>query len=192
VVQNIVMNKTHQVIINSVVQWFEKAVLGLNLCPFAAKPYRQNAIRFELSTADSDESCLSDLFIQLDRLERHPEIETLVIICAQHLSDFDDYNQFLQLVDQLLVQEGWEGVYQVASFHPDYCFADCEPDDRANWTNRSPYPLLHLIREESITRAVNSHPDCDAIPERNIQKINELSDAQMKQIFEGFGKPPPG
>lgn len=173
----------HDVIVKSVIHWFEKAVLGLNLCPFAVRPYESGQIVFELSDASDDESCISDVYLKLLDLDKNPEIETLVLICKSHLTKFEDYNQFLALTDALLDQEGWLGVYQIASFHPDYCFEGCTSDARENWTNRSPYPLLHFIRESSITDAVSHYPDVDSIPERNIQTLNNLPVQRMQEIF---------
>ncbi len=177
------MKASEQVIVDSVIRWFEQAVLGLNLCPFAHRPYQQSRIHFELTVARDDSSCLSDLYLYLRELDQHPEIETLIMICPYHLEHFADYNQFLSLADQLLDQEGWSGVYQIASFHPDYQFADAPAADKANWTNRSPYPLFHLIRESMVTEALQSHPDPQSIPERNIDTLRKLNDDRMKQIF---------
>lgn len=176
-------HSNEQVFVDAVINWFEKSVLGLNLCPFAAKPYNKGAIQFELSQAADDENCLLDLVINLQKLEHQVETETLVLICPYHLSSFDDYNQFLNLVDDLLDKQGWSGIFQVASFHPDYVFEDCDTDDRANWTNRSPYPLLHLIREDSISRAVVSFTDINEVPARNIKRLRSLNDEQMSEIF---------
>jgi hypothetical protein len=178
------MKQTDEIIISSVQHWFEQAVLGLNLCPFAHKPHKEGSIRFELSHAADDESCLADIYRNLLKLDEYPKIETLVIICANHLADFDDYNQFLNLTDQLLEQQGWEGEYQIASFHPDYCFEGCDRGDRANWTNRSPYPLFHLIREQSISRARETHPDVKGIPQTNIETLDKLSAAEMNRVFK--------
>ena len=177
------MKKEDLVIIDSVINWFEKAVLGLNLCPFAAKPYKQGSICFELSKSIDDESCLIDLFLNLQKLDQQPEIETLVLIIPRHFKSFTDYNQFLTLADNLLDKQGWGGIYQVASFHPDYIFADSDIKDRANWTNRSPYPLLHLIRENSISKAVDKHPDIDNIPRRNAEVLRSLNEIEMREIF---------
>ena len=172
-----------EVIVKSVIHWFEKSVLGLNLCPFARRPYESDHIEFCLSKANDDEGCLSDVYLNLVKLDKHSEIETLVIICGSHLAHFEDYNQFLDLLDPLLDQEGWTGIYQIASFHPDYYFNDCAMDARENWTNRSPYPLIHLIRESSISAAIKSHPDIDSIPDKNIQTMKELTPSQMSTIF---------
>ncbi len=177
------MKASEQVIVNSVIRWFEQAVLGLNLCPFAHRPYQQSAIHFKLCAARDDNACLSDLYLYLQELDQNSEIDTLIMICPYHLQQFADYNQFLSLADQLLDQEGWSGVYQIASFHPDYQFADAPAGDKANWTNRSPYPLCHLIRESMVSSAIQSHPDPDAIPGRNIETLRGLSDEAMKQIF---------
>ncbi len=177
------MEARERVIVDSVIRWFEQAVLGLNLCPFARRPYQQQAIRFELSGATDDAGCLSDLYLQLKEMDQQPAIATLILICPYHLQDFADYNQFLSLAEQLLQQEGWSGIYQVASFHPDYLFADAPQDDKANWSNRSPYPLLHLIRESTISAAIEAHPDIDRIPQRNIKTLRALSDRHMQKIF---------
>lgn len=171
-------------ILRAVEHWFEQVVLGLNLCPFAHKPHREGRIRFELSMADTVESALSDLYRHLLTLEHQPEIETTVMIYGNLLENFADYNQFLDVADRLLAQQGWEGIFQIASFHPDYRFAGSAKDDRANWTNRSPYPLLHLIREESITQAVASHPDVNSIPLSNIQRLEQMNDAEMAAVFD--------
>lgn len=181
------MKISEQVAVQSVKRWFEKAVLGLNLCPFAARPYQSDAIVFELSHAHNDEHCLIDLYLNLYRLDRQPDIETIVLICPYHLIQFDHYNQFLALAENLIEQEGWAGIYQIASFHPDYRFEGSEQHDRANWTNRSPYPLLHVLRENSISLAVDAHENIDAIPDRNIKTLNYLSDDEMQTIF---GKQP--
>ena len=177
------LSESENSVFDSVIHWFEKSVLGLNLCPFAAKPYREGGIRFVSSSAQTDVDCLTDLFDCLNQLDQQPDIETMVLICPHHLQDFSDYNQFLDYCDALLEQQGWSGIYQIASFHPDYQFAENLPDDRANWTNRSPSPLLHLIREASISRAVAAVANSAAIPARNIQTIEALSEAQMIEIF---------
>ncbi len=177
------MKSTDPVVINSVRRWFERAVLGLNLCPFALRPYRAGAIHFELTHALDDESCLTDLYLNLNRMESDESIETMILICPHHLSHFDDYNQFLALAELLLEQEGWAGTFQIASFHPDYCFDGALPDDRANWTNRSPFPLLHLIREKSISQIIDANANVDQIPHTNIEKLKALDDEAMCEIF---------
>ncbi len=177
------MKSTDDVFINSVIQWFEKAVLGLNLCPFAFRPYKQGKIHFELSKAADDESCLTDVYDNLLKMEKDESIETMILIIPDHLTHFNDYNQFMALAELLLEQQGWEGVFQIASFHPDYCFEGSEADDRANWTNRSPFPLLHLIREQSISDVIDANANVEQVPHTNIKKLNSLDDAAMREIF---------
>ncbi len=166
-------------------QWFESVVLGLNLCPFAHKPNRQGLIDFVLSSADREEEVLLDLQSQMQRLDQTPpnQLETVVLIVPDCLQDFMDYNQFLDWVDGLIAEYNWQGVYQVASFHPDYCFAGNAPEDNENLTNRAPYPLLHIIREDSMTKALESFPDSDRIPETNIERVCALTDDERAALF---------
>ncbi len=166
-------------------RWLQEVVIGLNLCPFAAKPQRDQSIGFVVSEAGDEESLLQDLQQQLQRLEDAPvdKLETTLLIVPNFLQNFDDYNQFLNWVDQLLANGGWEGVIQVASFHPDYCFAGTEPDDAENLTNRAPYPIFHLIREDSLESVLQRFPDSDKIPEANIERMNQLSAEDKLALF---------
>ena len=171
--------------IKDVERWLDKVVIGLNFCPFAAKPCRNEQVRFVTSKASSEELLLTDLQDELTLLDQTPssKIETTLLIVPEMLSDFYDYNQFLELVDELLVQFEWEGVFQVASFHPDYCFADAEPDSVDNLTNRSPYPILHILREDSIEKALENIADPDEVYKRNIETMKTLSSEQIKILF---------
>jgi hypothetical protein len=166
-------------------RWLEQVVIGLELCPFAAAPWRCGAVRLVTSRARSEESLLLDIHNELLRLDSADPrvVETTLILVADMLADFDAFNQFLDLVDGLLEQCGWAGRFQAASFHPNYCFADSDADDPGNLTNRAPYPILHLIREDSISRAVAHHPDPDGIPERNIARLRDLPEAQRARLF---------
>lgn len=166
-------------------QWLEQVVIGLNLCPFASKPHLQNLVRIISSDSTTELDLLNDVTTELEKLEQYSaaELETTLIAIPNMLSDFYDYNQFLDWVDQLLLQRNWEGIYQVASFHPNYQFGGTQPDDKENLTNRSPYPVLHLIREASMEKAVRRHPDPEGIPERNIELVENLSDQQIQTLF---------
>ncbi len=172
-------------IISDVRQWLDDVVIGLNLCPFAAKPRAEDRVRICVSHATTDEALLDDMQAELERISDTPanELETTVLAIPDMLADFEDYNQFLDLVDLWLQQFGWEGEIQVASFHPDYQFADTEPDDAGNLTNRSPWPLLHMIREESLEHALDHFPDPEGIPERNVLRMAQLSEAERKRLF---------
>lgn len=172
-------------VIDEVTHWIDRVVVGLNLCPFAGVPFRANRIRMVVTEVELPEELLSVVRHELDRLETTPaaELETTLIIITKQLACFDDYNQFLDDVDELLIRMEFEGVFQVASFHPDYCFADTEPDAASNFTNRSPFPILHLLREASVSHAVDNTPDVDEIPLRNIARMEQLSEAELRALF---------
>ena len=172
-------------IIDDVRTWLDEVVIGLNLCPFAAKPRDENRVRIVVSHARTEEALLEDLQRELEHLADTPvaELETTVLTIPDMLEDFEDYNDFLDAVDIWLEQFGWEGELQVASFHPQYQFADTEPDDAGNLTNRSPWPLLHIIREESLERAIEHFPDVDGIPARNIVRMEALTAEERQRLF---------
>lgn len=153
--------------IESTRRWVETVVVDLNLCPFARRELVKNRVRFTLSAARSEEQLLVALESELSLLEADTTVETTLLIHPDVLADFLDYNQFLDLADGLLLQMNLDGIYQVASFHPDYQFAGTEADDVENYTNRSPYPMLHLLREDSIEEAIASHQDVAGIPAKN-------------------------
>lgn len=169
----------------AVARWLNEVVIGLNLCPFAAKPSGEQRVHFALTAATSDEAVLAALQTQLQQLDTVPagERETTLLIIPQHLQDFFDYNQFLQWANSMLKREGWQGVYQLASFHPNYCFAGAEPADAENLTNRAPYPIIHIIREESLEKALAYFPDVDQVPERNQARVAALSAAEQRALF---------
>ncbi|WP_043114817.1 DUF1415 domain-containing protein [Solimonas soli] len=166
-------------------QWLDDIVIGLNLCPFAAKPTRAGRVRVVVSEAREELDLLAELQLELARLDDTPpeQIETTLIAVPHLFADFAEYNDFLDQVDGMLDQFEWSGLYQVASFHPDYQFADTLPDDAGNLTNRAPWPLLHLLREDSVEAAIDSHPDVDGIPDTNIRKLREMSDATRARLF---------
>ncbi len=157
-------------------KWLERAVIGLNLCPFAKGVHVKGQVRYVVSAARTEEALLDDLERELKFLtETAPEdTDTTLLITPDVLAGFDDFANFLDLVEVVLRTQGLVGILQVASFHPDYVFADAEPDDIANHTNRAPYPTLHLIREASLARATAAFPDAADIYERNIETLNKL------------------
>ena len=175
--------------IKAVVQWLEQVVIGLNLCPFASKPYREKQVRIQLCDADTELALLETLQDELRLIDENPVtdtgtgIETTVLVIPNMLRSFDDYNQFLDLVDALMDEFDWAGEYQIASFHPQYCFAGVAPESPENLTNRSPYPLLHIIREASIEAALEHYDDPEGIPERNIEKMKALSEDEKRRLF---------
>lgn len=169
----------------AVQQWLADVVVGLNLCPFAHKPLRTGQIRYHVSAAGDDEALMAELLAELQRLDATPaeEIETSLLIVLDHLQEFADYNQFLELAEWLIERQGYTGTYQLATFHPYYQFAGTSAGDAENLTNRAPYPILHLLREASIERALKNYPDPESIPENNIRRVNRLSEEEKRQLF---------
>ncbi|UTZ37329.1 DUF1415 domain-containing protein [Vibrio campbellii] len=166
-------------------QWLNDVVIGLNLCPFAAKPQRNKQIKIFVSEASQEEALLEDILLQLIELSNtEPEkLETTLVVVPNMLQDFWDYNFFIDWVEGLIKKQDWEGIFQVATFHPDYCFGGAEPEDDENLTNRSPYPVFHLIREESMEKVLKHYPDPESIPDTNIARVSALSEEERKKLF---------
>jgi hypothetical protein len=166
--------------------WLEKAVIGLNLCPFAKAVYVKNQVRFVVSHAKHLDGLLEDLDRELDFLaDADPDIvDTTLLIHPTLLPDFLDFNDFLQLAEAAIDEHALEGVIQIASFHPQFQFADTMPDDISNYTNRAPFPTLHLLREASIERAVAAFPEAERIFERNIETLEQLGQAGWQALWK--------
>ncbi|WP_336366155.1 DUF1415 domain-containing protein [Marinobacter sp. C2H3] len=175
------MNATN--IVSATRRWVEEVVVGYNLCPFAKRELVRETVRFVVSDASTEDELIQALHAELQRLNDEPEIETTLLIHPHLLADFSDYNAFLDAADGLLAYLELEGVYQIASFHPDYQFAETEPEDAENYTNRSPYPMLHLLREDSLEAAIERYPDIDGIPERNIELMIRIGADKMRETL---------
>jgi hypothetical protein len=166
-------------------RWLERAVIGLNLCPFAKAVHAKGQVRYVLSDADTPQALLEQLGEELLQLRDTPAeaVDTTLLVHPRVLADFLDYNDFLDDADALVEALGLDGVLQVASFHPDYRFAGTEPDDLGNFSNRAPFPTLHLLREDSVERAGAAFPDPDAIVERNIGTLRQLGADGWRKLF---------
>lgn len=166
----------HEQIVAETRDWVTKAVIGLNLCPFAKSVHVNQRIRYVVSDATEPEALLKELTRELLALNRTDpeEVDTTLLIHPGVLTDFLDFNDFLDAADALIDELKLDGILQIADFHPDYQFEGSGPNDIANYSNRSPYPTLHLLREESITRAVESMPDTAAIFESNLDTLERL------------------
>lgn len=175
---------THQVAIERAQQWLDRAVIGLNLCPFAKAVRSRGQIEWRVSDARTPDALARDLSAAMQHLSAADpqQIDTTVLIHPWVLQDFDDYNQFLDAADRLLVAQGLEGALQIASFHPQYRFAGSAHDDITNCSNRSPYPLLHLLREASIESAVAGNADAERIVERNLETLRQLGWAGWQRL----------
>nr|WP_228535529.1 DUF1415 domain-containing protein [Noviherbaspirillum malthae] len=169
--------------------WLVRAVIGLNLCPFAKAVHVKGQIRYAVSDAADQETLLKDLIDELHHLQQSSpeELDTTLLIHPRVLSDFLDYNDFLEVADAALEEAGLAGEIQIASFHPDYQFADADSTAIDNYTNRSPYPILHLLREDSIERAVEAFPDASDIYERNIETMRSLGLDGWRKLMADAG-----
>jgi hypothetical protein len=172
-------------IISATRRWVERSVVGLNLCPFAELPYRSNRVCFVVSEQRSAAGLLEDLRSELLALSCAAPVdrETTLLIHPWVLADFTEYNEFLGICDSVVTEMNLEGELQVASFHPQYQFAGSQPDDIENYTNRSPYPMLHLLREASVERAVEAVGDTDEIYRRNIRTLRALGHAGWQRLW---------
>jgi hypothetical protein len=179
----------HDTAIAATRAWIERAVVGLNLCPFAKTVYVRDQVRFVVSEARTAGALLDDLEAELRSLSHTaPEaVDTTLLIHPHVLNDFLDYNDLLDVADATVERLGLAGVIQVASFHPDYQFAGTAPDDVTNFTNRAPYPILHLLREASVDSAVAAFPEAELIYQRNIDTMRRLGVVG----WVALGLPPP-
>ncbi|EFP95327.1 DUF1415 domain-containing protein [Vibrio caribbeanicus] len=174
-----------ELITREVGDWLNNVVIGLNLCPFAAKPMRNRQIKTFVSHAETEETLLQDILEQLLELEStsSEKIDTTLVVVPNMLSDFYDYNLFIDWIEALLRQQNWQGIFQLATFHPNYCFGGTEPEDAENLTNRSPYPIFHLLREDSMEKVLKHYPDPESIPDKNIERVESLSENEKQQLF---------
>ena len=164
---------TNEKVIQQTNNWIKSVVIDCNFCPFAAKALFNKSIRYVVKSNVNMNESLAALKTELEELENKTDIETSFIIFENDFKDFDDYLDLVKKAERLLTKEDYDGIYQIASFHPDYCFDDAEEDDAANYTNRSIYPMLHLLREASITRAMINFPHIESIPTNNIAFARE-------------------
>lgn len=166
-------------------RWLERAVIGLNLCPFAKAAYVKQQIRFAVTAAETRDELLAELAQELDLLARaNPQqVDTTLLIHPRVLTGFIDYHLFLPDANAAIRRASLDGIIQVATFHPEYEFAGSKPDDIENCTNRSPYPMLHLLRESSVARAVAAFPDAAAIVDRNIATLRELGHEGWRRLW---------
>ena len=160
-------------IIQQTKKWIIDVVIGCNFCPFAAKEIKRDTIQYEVLTDATTTTALQAVMTTMYQLDAAKHIETSLLIFPGSFELFEEYLHLLELAEKLLVKEKYEGIYQIASFHPKYLFAGSNEDDPSNYTNRSPYPMLHFLREESLSKAIDSYPDIDEVPNRNITFTRE-------------------
>ena len=173
------MNQENPAILQTA-KWIKTVVIENNFCPFAATAMTKSRIHYQVMEKTNSEACLEQLVMEWKRLDENSDIETSFLIFPEGFADFSDYLEFLVLAESLQTEMGYEGIYQVASFHPDYRFAQAPEDDPANYTNRSPYPMLHLLREASVENALQTFLHPEKIPQRNIDLARKLGLEKME------------
>lgn len=163
--------------------WINNVVIGLNLCPFAQREVTRNSLKISVSTTQDKAQGLEDFMQEILYLDAHQEISTIVVVFPHLVEDFFDYLDFVDQANDLLEATHYAGIYQIATFHPQYCFADAEFDDVSNYTNRSPYPMLHILREQMVEEAIHYYGNTEEIPENNIQRLRQLGLAGIAQLL---------
>jgi hypothetical protein len=163
-------------------KWITDVVIGCDFCPFAAREVNAGRVRYTVDCCTDLATCLEALMRECRHLDENEDTATTLLILPAAFGDFEDFLELIDLADQLLADQGYEGTYQIAGFHPEYRFAEAPDDDPANYTNRSVYPMLHLLREEHVERAVDAHPDVEGIPERNIEFARKKGLEEMKRL----------
>lgn len=171
-----------EIVIKQTQNWVREVVVGLNLCPFAAKEVKNNTIKYVVLNTTDVPDILEAVYEECEFLDANTETETTLIIFPNATPDFEDYLDMLSLAEDLLEAEEYEGVYQIASFHPEYCFEDSDENDAANFSNKSPYPMFHLLRENSIDEAVEKYPNTEAIPDKNVELLRSKGLEYMKKL----------
>ena len=171
------------IIIAQTKKWITDVVVGCNFCPFAAKEVKRNSIHYEVLPKATTASVLAAILLLFRQLDEDASIETFLLILPGSFLQFDGYLQLLEEAETMLENEGYDGIYQIASFHPYYLFAATTDADPSNYTNRSPYPMLHFLREDSVSKAIDSYPDIDEVPKRNIAFTKEKGLLYMQQLL---------
>lgn len=178
------MTDSNELIINKTLNWVRSFIIKLSICPFAKKAVDDDSLRLAVSASSKVAEALEELMLECERLEANPQIETTLLIYPDLFKDFFDYLDFVDLAEKLMTELEYESIFQLATFHPDYCFADVDFDEVSNYTNRSPYPMLHLLREESIEKAIAYYGNTEEIPEKNIATMNKLGLEAILKIIQ--------
>lgn len=174
---------TDEKVIAQTYRWIEEFIIGMNICPFARREVVRGTVRIVVVRSQSEQVALQELMNEVAWLDEHSETETTLLVYPGLCSRFDDYLDFVDDAETLMSQQGCEGIYQLATFHPLYCFAGSDPDDAENYTNRSPYPMLHILRESGLSDAIDRFGDTSTIPERNIQLMEKTGVSALQAIL---------
>ena len=174
---------TQNPVIQQTQKWLSTVIIQHSICPFAKREFDRGSIHYELIESDDLHQQLEQMILCCVQLDNNDDIETSLLIFPKCLTAFDDYLDFIEIANALMHKQDYEGVYQLASFHPDYCFEGSDENDASNYTNRSPYPMLHIIREASLERVLKDYPNPEKIPERNIDYTSKLGIETMKKLL---------
>jgi hypothetical protein len=172
------------IIISKSKNWIRDVVVGCNFCPFAGREIQRGSIHYEVLHNADEKTVLEAVLQSMLELDKNTKIETSLLILSESFTDFNVYLKLLAKAEIILAKNKYEGIYQIASFHPSYLFAGTKDNDPSNYTNRSPYPMLHFLREESVTKAIGGHPDIENVPKRNIAFTKEKGLAYMQQLLK--------
>lgn len=175
---------TDSLIIKQTKTWLESVVIGLDFCPFAQRELERNSIHYSVIHDGNIQTCLESLILESEFLDQDQNIATSLLIFPDQFTEFDDFLDYLDIANSLLEAQNYQGIYQLASFHPQYCFEGATNNAPANYTNRSPYPMLHLLREDRLEIALKHYLHPEQIPENNIQCANKLGETTLKAMLE--------
>ena len=179
-------NADNEIIVTKTKSWITNVVVACNFCPFAAREIKRGSIHYKVINNATTKTVLEATLKMFLLLNNNEQIETSILILPDHFSEFNDYLDLVEKVETLLTKNNYEGIYQIASFHPKYMFADSDENDPSNYTNRSPYPMLHFLREESVTKAIAGYTDIENVPKRNIAFTKEKGLAYMQQLLKSI------
>lgn len=176
----------NEVVVTKTRNWITNVVVACNFCPFAAREIKRGSIHYEIANEATTKTVLEATLKMFLLLDENEQIETSLLILPDSFTDFNDYLDLVEKAETLLTKNNYEGIYQIASFHPKYLFAGSNENDPSNYTNRSPYPMLHFLREDSVTKAIAGYSDIENVPEKNIAFTKEKGLAYMKQLLNSI------
>ncbi len=179
-------NADNEIIVTKTKTWITNVVVACNFCPFAAREIKRGSIHYEVINDATTKNILEATLKMFLLLNTNEKIETSLLILHDHFSEFNDYLDLVEKAENLLTKNNYEGIYQIASFHPKYMFAGSDENDHSNYTNRSPYPMLHFLREESVTKAIAGYTNIENVPKRNIAFTKEKGLAYMQQLLKSI------
>lgn len=177
------MQLSDELVTAQTMKWVNEFIIKHNVCPFAQREVEKQSVRVVVLRSKKIDVALEELISEVQWLDQNPQTETTLLVFPTLFKDFYRYLDFVDLAENLMYEQGCEGVYQLATFHPDYCFSGTDPDDVSNFTNRSPYPMLHLLREESLEKAISYYGDTGNIPSQNIEKMEALGREALDASF---------